>query len=41
VCNPQVGVIGLSFDPLNGLDRVRDVRVVDERTVPDKETIST
>ena len=32
--DPEVRVIGLDFDPLDGLDRVRDVRVVDERTVP-------
>ena len=30
----EVRVIGLDFDALDGLDRVRDVCVVDERAVP-------
>ena len=32
--NPEVRVIGLDLDALDGLDRVRDIRVVDERAVP-------
>ena len=35
VGNPEVRVIGLDLDVFDGLDRVRDVRVVDESTVPD------
>lgn len=38
--NPEVRVIGLSLDALNSLDRVRDVSVVDECTVPDEEEIN-
>lgn len=34
VCDPEVRVIGLGLDGLDGLDRVRDVGVVDERAVP-------
>jgi hypothetical protein len=32
--NPQVRVLGLVLDTINGLDGVRDVREVYERTVP-------
>ena len=44
VGDPEVRVVGLDLDALDGLDRVRDVRVVDERAVPDedgKDTTST
>jgi hypothetical protein len=37
---PEVHVIGFRLDALDSLDCVRDVGVVDERTVPGEETIS-
>lgn len=40
VCDPEVRVIGLGLDTLDSFDRVRDVGVVDERTIPDEETVS-
>jgi len=40
VRDSEVRVIGLGLDTLDGLDRVRDVSVVDERTVPNEEAIS-
>jgi len=41
VGDPEVRVVGLSLYALDGLGRVRDVGVVDERTVPGEEAIST
>ena len=38
--DPEVRIVGLDLDGLDRLDRVRDVGVVDERTVPDEEAIS-
>lgn len=34
VSNTQVGIVSLVLDSINGLDSIRDVRVVDECTVP-------
>ena len=36
VCDPEARVVGLGLDAFDGLDRVRDVGVVDERAVPDR-----
>lgn len=38
--DPEVGVVGLDLDTLDGFDGVRDVGIVDERAVPNKEAIS-
>lgn len=35
VCDSEVRVIGLGLDGLYGLDRIRDISVIDERTVPE------
>ena len=37
VGNPEVRIIGLDLDALDGFDRVRDVRVIDERAIPDED----
>jgi len=39
--NPEVRVIGLDLDALDGLDRVRNVCVVDERAVPGEDNKDT
>ena len=39
-CDPEVCVIGLDLGVLDGLHRVRDVGVVDDRTVPDGNSLS-
>ena len=40
VCDPEVHVVGLDLDALNGLDCIRDVGVVDKRAVPGGEVVS-
>ena len=40
VRDPEVRVVGLDLDALDGLDRVRDVGVVDERAIPCGEVVS-
>ena len=40
VRDPEVRMVRFDLDTLDGLDRVRDVGVVDERTVPDSRTIN-
>ena len=40
VCNPEDHVVGVGPDALDGLDRVRDDGVVDERAVPDGSAMS-
>ena len=40
VCNPEVHVVRLDLDALNGLDHIQDVGVVNERAVPDGGVIS-
>ena len=40
VCDPEDRVIGVGPDALDGLDRVRDDGVVDERAVPNGSAMS-
>ena len=38
--DPELRVAGFDLDALDGIDRVRDVGVVDERAVPDGKAIN-
>lgn len=40
VGDPEVCIIGLNLDAIDSLDRIRDVSVVDERTVPGEGVIN-